>query len=39
MSIWDDTPETAPKIQSTLPSKNAAARALHSSLEYQNVRE
>ena len=39
MSIWDDTPETAPKIQSTLPSKDAAKRAMRSSKEYQNARE
>jgi hypothetical protein len=42
MNIYDDysdTPETAPKIQSALPSKKAAVRKLRSSLEYQNVRE
>jgi 5-methylcytosine-specific restriction endonuclease McrA len=38
MSIWDDTPETAPKIQSTLPSKSTNIRKLRSSKEYQNVR-
>jgi len=38
VSIWDDTPETAPKIKSTLPSKKAVTRALRSSLEYQNAR-
>ena len=39
MSVYDDTPESAPKIQSTLPSKNAAARALRTSKEYQIIRE
>jgi 5-methylcytosine-specific restriction endonuclease McrA len=42
MNIYDeyaDTPETAPKIHSTLPSKNADIRKLRSSKEYQNVRE
>jgi 5-methylcytosine-specific restriction endonuclease McrA len=38
-SIFDDTPETAPKIKSTLPSKKAIKRKMRSSLEYQNARE
>jgi hypothetical protein len=39
MSIWDDTPESAPKIPSALPSKDAAARQLRSRNEYQRARE
>jgi hypothetical protein len=39
MNIYDETPETEPRVQSRLPSKNAAIRQLRSSLEYQNVRE
>lgn len=39
MNIWDDTPETAPKIKSKLPSKNAAKRAMRSSSEYKQARE
>ena len=39
MSIFDDTPETAPKIKSTLPSKDAAARAFRSSTDYKQARE
>jgi hypothetical protein len=39
MSIWDDTPETEPKIKSTLPRKYDTVRAMRSSLGYQKVRE
>jgi 5-methylcytosine-specific restriction endonuclease McrA len=39
MNIFDDTPETAPKIRSTLPSKDAAARSLRSSTAYKKARE
>ena len=39
MNIYDDCPETKPRVQSKLPSKNANTRALRSSKEYQNVRE
>jgi hypothetical protein len=38
MNIYDDTPETEPKVKSQLPSKGAAVRVLRSSKEYQNVR-
>lgn len=39
MNIYDDTPESAPRVQSTLPSKYANIRKLRSSLEYQNIRK
>jgi hypothetical protein len=39
MNIYDDTPETAPRIRSHLGSKDAAARTLRSSTGYQKARE
>jgi 5-methylcytosine-specific restriction endonuclease McrA len=39
MNVYDDTPETAPRVQSMLPSKGAATRKIRSSKEYQNVRQ
>ena len=39
MSIYDDTPETAPRTHSSLNSVAAAARAARSSGEYQRARE
>jgi 5-methylcytosine-specific restriction endonuclease McrA len=39
VDIYDDTPETAPKIKSTLPSKKAAIRKARSSSEYQTARD
>jgi hypothetical protein len=39
VNIYDDTPEGAPRIRSTLPSKNAASRAFRSSTLYKQARE
>jgi hypothetical protein len=39
MNVYDDTPETEPRVQSMLPSKGAATRKIRSSKEYQNVRQ
>jgi hypothetical protein len=39
MNIYDDTPETEPRIQSTLPSKTTAARRIRSSTDYKKARE
>jgi hypothetical protein len=39
MNIYDDCPESAPRVQSRLPSKGAAIRKMRSSLEYQKPRE
>ena len=38
-NIYDDTPESEPRIKSQLPSNGKAVRKLRSSKEYQNVRE
>jgi len=37
--VYDDCPESTPRVQSTLPGKGAATRRMRSSLEYQNVRK
>jgi len=39
MNIYDDTPETEPRVQSMLPSKGAATRTLRSSTDYKKARE
>jgi hypothetical protein len=39
MNVYDDTPETAPRVQSMLPSKGAATRTLRSSTDYKKARE
>jgi 5-methylcytosine-specific restriction endonuclease McrA len=39
MSIYDDTPETAPKTKSQLPSKRDAVRKLRSHSEYKKARD
>lgn len=39
MNIYEDTPETEPRVQSMLGSKNATARALRSSTDYKKTRK
>jgi hypothetical protein len=39
VGIYDDTPETAPKVKSQLPSRGAAVRTMRTSTEYQKSRE
>jgi hypothetical protein len=39
MNIYDDTPETAPRVQTPRGGRNAATRAFRSSYEYQTAQK
>lgn len=39
MSVYDDTPETAPRVRTALGIRTASIRAIRSSHEYQVARE